>query len=136
MTQRIIFLVLILSLGILLSCSGGGNDTPCAAPILDATGTWCVTITDMNNNCGAPPTPAVPYAAVYTQTGNSLSVTAKSVTYTGTICGNIATVTGPTSSISTQVTFSDANHASGTTTWDAGTCQGTDTSIATKGTCS
>jgi hypothetical protein len=46
-------------------------------------------------------------------------------------------MTGNTSGTTStsNITFSDASHAGGTTTWNSATCNGTDTFTAVKGTC-
>ena len=59
----------------LIACSGGGGGgaAPCAAPALDATGTWCISITNISGTCGN--TNTTPYAAVFTQSASNVSVT-------------------------------------------------------------
>jgi hypothetical protein len=133
----LVVVVVAFSLTISNGCgsSGSSSSSDCAAPAQDATGTWCVTISNSNSTCGN--SNAVPYAAVYTQSGSNLSVTSQGGTYAGTVCGNMATITGTNFGFTTttNATFVDANHATGTTTYSNATCSGTDTTTAVKGAC-
>ncbi len=125
------------SLIVFNGCGGRGssNSSDCAAPALDASGTWCITITGGSGACG--PSDTTPYDAEFSQSGNDVSVTANGGTYTGKICGNKVTMTGLNwgFNTTTHFTFSDARHGSGSTTYSNGTCSGTDTVTAVKGPC-
>jgi hypothetical protein len=105
-----------------------------ASPTLLATGSWCITITNTNNTCGTGV--GLPYGATFTQTGSDLSASANGALYSGTICGNTAGLSGNNAgySITVNLTFPDASHASGTTNYQS-SCSGTDTFTAVKGTC-
>src|SRR5574341_515555 len=137
MMQRFVLLALILLLGAFISCSGGGgSDIPCAAPTLITEGAWCITITSTTDSCGGGV--GAPYTATFSQNGTSVSAIANGVNFSGSMCGNTATMTGNASGAtsSTNVTFSDANHASGSTTWNSTSpaCHGTDIFSAATGT--
>lgn len=120
----------------LVACGGGGSDS-CGAPLMLTPGTWCITLTNTVNNCGAPLDP-IPYTADFTQNASDLSAVSEfGHMYAGTICGNTATMTGNNEGISTTInlTFSDASNAAGSVHWNTGTCSGTDTFISTAGSC-
>ncbi len=71
-----------------VSCSGGGGNTACTeTPITITPGTWCIAITNSQNNCGTQPD-TTPYPAQFSQNGNNITATAGIFPYTGTICGN------------------------------------------------
>jgi hypothetical protein len=116
---------------------GGSSDGAgtCASPIALTQGPWCITITSTVNTCQAGIAP--PYTAIFTQDGTVLSATALSGTYSGAICGNVATMTGSQSgvTVSVSIDFSTAIAGAGTTRWDTGTCSGTDRFAASAGAC-
>ncbi len=121
----------------LMACSGGGGGgSDCAPPALNATGTWCITITNTSNTCGNP-LDSTPYPAVFTQNGSAISATAFQALYTGTMCGTTAHMNGTNNGfdISIYTTFSDTSHASGTSTYSNASCQGVDTISAVSGNC-
>ncbi len=120
----------------LLACGGGGGGD-CAAPTVNASGTWCITITNTDTNCPHTQVLPAPYPAVYTLNGNAISATAFGVPYNGTMCGNTATMTGTNNGfdISISTTFTDTSHASGTSTYTSASCQGIDTFSAVSGAC-
>ncbi len=121
-----------------VSCSGGGGgSTACTEPpIMITPGTWCIAITNSQNNCGTQPD-TTPYPAQFSQNENNITATAGIFTYTGTVCGNRASMIGNNPLVSTQVdiTFSDTSHGNGTTTWNNGTCGGVDSFTTHAGTC-
>ncbi len=120
----------------LIACSGGGGGGDCAAPTVNASGTWCITITATQNNCGNP-LDSTPYPAEYTLNGSAIQATAFTATYKGTMCGNTANMTGTNNGfdISISTTFTDTSHASGTSTYTSPGCQGVDTFSAVSGLC-
>lgn len=124
--------IIALSFIVFSGCQGSSD---CSAPALDATGTWCVRITSSSGTCVASDT--TPYPAVFTQNGNNVSATANTGTYSGTICGNMVTMTGSNwgFNTTTRFTFSDADNGTGTTSYDNGNCRGTDTVTAVRGSC-
>ena len=122
--------------GALLACSDSDGSPGCDAPITVVPGTWCITITASDNTCSRPTPP--PYAAEFTQDGNAIGATSFGATYAGTLCGSTATMSGdvPGMTVSVDLTFSDASHVSGLTTWSGSGCSGTDTFTGSAGTCS
>ncbi len=124
----------------LIACSGGGgggNTPACAAPALDATGTWCITITSTNNTCGNL-LDTTPYFSVFTQNGSNISATSQQgATFSGLMCGSTTNMSGTSFGFNTSVdvAFSDASHATGTSSYSNATCHGTDTISAVSGTC-
>ncbi len=127
---------IMLSVGLIACSGGGGGGSDCAAPAINASGTWCITITNTSNTCGNPPD-STPYPAVYTLNGSAISATAFMATYTGTMCGNTANMTGTNNGfdISISTTFTDTSHASGTSTYTSASCHGVDTFSAVSGPC-
>lgn len=127
--------VVILSGLLLFSCDGGtGSSGTCAPSVTITQGTWCITIQESAVNfCDRQTTISPPYTADLTQNENSLSAVSQGETYTGSICGNEGTMYGSTSI--TKITFSDADHGTGSTDWNTGSCSGTDTFIAVSGGC-
>ncbi len=122
-----------------VSCSGGGGDnSSCATPITLTPGTWCITITATQNNCGTP-LDSTPYTATFTQDGTNLSATtSQGTTFAGRICGNEATMSGtnnPSVKTDIHINFPTVDSATGTTYWYPATCSGVDTFSAVSGTC-
>lgn len=72
------------------SATGGAS---CTTPAADLTGPWGVLETIDETGCGGT-TDFDNYVAGVTQSGNSLSVVIRGVTYAGTICGPIVSWTG------------------------------------------
>jgi hypothetical protein len=117
----------------LLACGGGGGgggDAP-AAPA-NVAGTWNVTETSTNNNCGDPGDP--PYSITIAQSGSNLTVTTPSGVFTGSISGNIVRWTGSypddggTTTITALTATVSGNSFSGSSSWTwagpGGPCSG------------
>ncbi len=78
------FLLLVFSCG---GDNGGDAGGTCSAPTVNVTGTWVVTETSTNNNCGDSVDP--PYSLEASQSSSSLTVSDSSGhTFSGQICGN------------------------------------------------
>lgn len=74
--------------------SGSDSDIACADPIIDATGSWSITETSTDNDCGEDGLAS--YTLIITQSGNNVSVYSPGLdqTFSGQMCGNTITWTG------------------------------------------
>lgn len=141
--NRFILVALCCAFGLLMAsgCGGGGSDEgggggdACAAPTVDATGTWTITEQSTNNNCGDDIRD--PYTLEVTQAGSNISVYSPSLnqTFTGEVCGNTLSWTGSypedggttTIDLMTAVITVDALSSTSSWRWSDGvdSCSGT-----------